>query len=108
MVKPAYPMLVVHVHVHVRPGCVEAFTAASLANARQSVRESGVARFDIIQQADDPTRFVLVEVYRTADAPAAHKETPHYQVWRDTVAPMMAETRTSVKFANVFPEDADW
>ena len=101
-------MLVIHVHVHVKPGCVGAFTAASLANARDSVREPGVARFDVVQQADDPTRFVLVEVYRSAAAPAAHKETPHYQVWRDTVAPMMAEARTSVKFANVFPEDADW
>ncbi len=103
-----FPMLVVHVHVHVKPGCVEAFTAASLANARHSMREPGVARFDVVQQADDPARFVLVEVYRSAAAPAAHKETPHYQVWRDTVAPMMAEPRTSVKFASVFPDDADW
>jgi quinol monooxygenase YgiN len=101
-------MLVVHVHVHVKPECVEAFKAATLENARQSVREPGIARFDVVQQADDPTRFVLVEVYRTPDAPAAHKETKHYQVWRDAVAPMMAESRTSVKFANVFPEDAGW
>ena len=101
-------MLVVHVHVHVKPECVEAFKASTLENARQSVREPGIARFDVVQQADDPTRFVLVEVYRTPDAPAAHKETRHYQVWRDTVAPMMAEPRTSVKFANLFPEDAGW
>ena len=99
-------MIIVHVHVHVKPECVEAFKAATLENARQSVREPGIARFDVVQQADDPTRFVLVEVYRTPDAPAAHKETKHYQVWRDAVAPMMAEPRTSVKFANVFPEDA--
>ena len=99
-------MLVVHVHVHVKPGCVESFTAASLANARASVREPGVARFDVVQQADDPTRFVLVEVYRSAAAPAAHKETLHYQVWRDTVAPMMAEPRTAPKFVNLFPDDA--
>ena len=72
------------------------------------MREPGVARFDVVQQADDPTRFVLVEVYRSAAAPAAHKETLHYQVWRDTVVPMMAEPRTSVKFASVFPDDADW
>jgi len=98
----------VHVHVHVKPDCVEAFKAATLKNARQSIREPGIARFDVVQQADDPTRFVLVEVYRTQDAPAAHKETKHYQVWRDAVAPMMAEPRTSVKFANVFPEDAGW
>ena len=101
-------MLVVHVHVHVRPEHLEAFTTASLANARASVRESGVARFDVVQQADDPTRFVLVEVYRTPAAPAAHKETAHYQAWRDAVAPMMAEPRTSVKFANLFPDDAGW
>jgi len=101
-------MLVVHVHVHVRPEHLEAFKAASLANARASVREPGVARFDVVQQADDPTRFVLVEVYRTPAAPAAHKETAHYQAWRDAVAPMLAEPRTSVKFANVFPDDAGW
>ncbi len=101
-------MLVVHVHVHVKPECAESFKAATLENARQSVNEPGIARFDVVQQTDDPTRFVLVEVYRTPDAPAAHKETKHYQVWRDTVAPMMAEPRTSVKFANVFPEDAGW
>lgn len=101
-------MLIAHVHVHVKPESVEVFKAATLENARQSVRESGIARFDFVQQTDDPTRFVLVEVYRTRDAPAAHKETKHYQVWRDAVAPMMAGPRTSVKFANVFPEDAGW
>ena len=101
-------MLVVHVHVHVKPECVESFKAATLANARASVQESGIARFDVVQQADDPTRFVLVEVYRTADAPARHKETAHYAAWRDAVAPMMAEPRSSVKYGNVFPEDAGW
>ena len=99
-------MLVVHVHVHVKPEYIEAFKQASLDNARQSVREPGIARFDVVQQQDDPTRFVLVEVYRHADAPARHKETPHYARWRDTVAPMMAEPRSSVKFNNVFPDDA--
>jgi quinol monooxygenase YgiN len=101
-------MLVVHVHVRVKPECVEAFKAATLANAGASVREPGIARFDVVQQADDPTRFVLVEAYRTAGAPAAHKETAHYAAWRDTVAPMMAEPRTSVKYGNAFPADADW
>lgn len=101
-------MLVVHVQVQVKPECVETFKAATRENARQSVREPGIARFDVVQQADDPTRFVLVEVYRTPEAPAAHKETQHYQVWRDTVAPMMAAPRTSLKFANVFPEDSKW
>ncbi len=101
-------MLIVHVHVQVKPDCIAAFQAATLANARASVQEPGIARFDVVQQADDPTKFVLVEVYRTAAAPAAHKETAHYATWRDTVAPMMAAPRTSVKFANVFPEDAGW
>jgi quinol monooxygenase YgiN len=101
-------LLVVHVHVHVKPECVTAFREATLANARSSVQEPGVARFDVCQQADDATRFVLVEVYRSADAPARHKETAHYATWRDAVAPMMASPRTSVKFANVFPADAGW
>ena len=101
-------MLVVHIQVHVKPECVDAFKTATLANASASVREPGIARFDVVQQADDPTRFVFVEAYRTAAAPAAHKETAHYAVWRDTVAPMMAVPRTSVKFANVFPANAGW
>src|SRR6266436_8701746 len=100
-------LIVVHVHVRVKPEAVEAFRAASIANARASLAEPGVARFDVLQSATDPTQFVLSEVYRTADAPAAHKETAHYQLWRDTVAPMMAEPRSSVKFGNVFPDDAD-
>ena len=101
-------MLVVQVSVHVKAACIEAFKAATLANARASVQEPGVARFDVMQQADDPTRFMLVEAYRTSAAPAAHKETAHYAAWRDTVEPMMAAPRTSVKFANVFPDDAGW
>ncbi len=101
-------MLIVHVHVHVKTECVEAFKAATLENAQCSLREPGIARFDVVQQQDDPTRFVLVEAYRDADAPAKHKETPHYAKWRDAVAPMMAEPRTSVKFANVCPADAEW
>lgn len=101
-------MLVVHVHVHVKPDSVEAFREASVENARNSVQEPGVARFDVIQQNDDPTRFILVEVYRTTEAPAEHKQTAHYQKWRDTVADMMAEPRQAVKFGNVFPDEADW
>ena len=95
-------MLIVHVHVHVKPEFVEAFRAATVENAHQSVKEPSIARFDVVQQQDEPTRFVLVEAYRTADAPAKHKETAHYAKWRDTVAPMMAEPRTSVKYENVF------
>ena len=101
-------MLVIHVHVRVKTECVEAFKQASLENARDSVREPGIARFDVVQQQDDPTRFVLVEVYRDVDATAQHKETAHYARWRDTVAPMMAEPRRSVKFDNVFPDNAEW
>ena len=101
-------MLIVHVHVHVKPEMIDAFKAATLENARQSVQEPGIARFDVIQQHDDPARFVLVEVYRDDDAPAQHKETAHYQTWRDTVVEMMAEPRSSFKFANVFPDEEGW
>jgi len=101
-------MFIVHVHVRVKPDCLEAFKIATLANARASLQEPGVARFDVVQQADDPMRFVLVEAYRDAAAAAAHKETPHYPVWRDAVAAMMAEPRTSVKFNHVFPDATRW
>ena len=101
-------MLIVHVHVHVKPERIDTFKAATLDNARASVMEPGIARFDLVQQADDPTRFVLVEVYRDADAPARHKETAHYAKWRDSVAAMMAEPRTSVRFTNLFPDDRGW
>lgn len=101
-------MLVVHVHVHVKPECVESFRTATVENARNSVREPGIARFDVVQQADDPTRFTLVEAYRTPEAPAAHKATAHYAAWRDAVADMMAEPRAAVKYANVYPADETW
>jgi quinol monooxygenase YgiN len=99
-------MLIVHVHIQVRADAVDAFKAACVENSRNSLREPGIARFDVLQQQDDPTRFLLVEVYRTAEAPAAHKQTPHYQNWAATVADMMAVPRSSVKFAQVYPEDA--
>jgi len=101
-------MYIVHVHVHVKPEYVEAFREASLANARASVQEPGIARFDVLQSTDDPTRFVLVEVYRTPEAAAAHKETAHYKTWRDTVADMMAEPRSGLKYTNCFPDDQGW
>ena len=101
-------MFIVHVFVHVHLQDVEKFKAASIENARNSIKEPGVARFDVIQQQDDPTRFVLVEVYRTVDDPSRHKETQHYKKWRDTVADMMAEPRTSIKFSNVFPNEKGW
>ena len=101
-------MFIVHVFVHVKSDQIEAFREASLENAHNSIKEPGIARFDVIQQQDDLTRFVLVEVYRTPDDPARHKETAHYQKWRDTVADMMAEPRSSIKYTNVFPDEKGW
>ena len=101
-------MLVVHVHVHVKPEAVADFQRATLDNARASLNEPGVARFDVLQDQSDPTRFVLVEAYKTSEAPLAHKETPHYQTWRDAVADMMAEPRQSQKYETLFPEEARW
>src|SRR4051794_33757057 len=104
--KDTHSLLVVHVHCHVREEFVAAFREASIANARASVQEAGIARFDVIEDREDECHFVLVEVYRSTDAPAAHKETAHYKTWRDTVAQMMAEPRASRKYTNVFPSDA--
>lgn len=101
-------MYIAHVYIHVKPEFVDAFRQASLDNASHSVQEPGIARFDVIQQVDDPTRFVLVEVYRDEQAPARHKETDHYARWRDTVAEWMAEPRTAVRYTNVFPAEDGW
>jgi len=98
-------MLIVHVFVHVKEDRVEDFMTATTANAKNSMREPGVVRFDVARQQDDPTRFVLVEVYRTPDDPVRHKETDHYKAWRDTVADMMAEPRSHIKYTNVFPAE---
>lgn len=101
-------MFIVHVHVSVKPDDVAAFIEATKENARNSVQEPGIARFDVIQQQADPTQFTLVEVYRTPEDPARHKETAHYQTWRDTVADMMAAPRSAVKYDNLFPTDEGW
>ena len=101
-------MFIVHVFVHVKPDRIEDFKQATLENARNSVLEPGIARFDVVQHLEDPTRFVLVEVYRTPEDPARHKETAHYQKWRDTVEDMMAEPRTSIKLTNLFPDKKGW
>jgi (4S)-4-hydroxy-5-phosphonooxypentane-2,3-dione isomerase len=101
-------MIIVHVHVHVKPEQVAAFRSATIENARQSVHEAGIARFDVLQQAEDPCRFILVEVYRTSEARAWHKQTVHYAKWRDAVAPMMAEPRVGISYANVFPDEKGW
>jgi len=100
-----FTMLVVLVHVHVKADRVEAFEAASVDNARHSLQEPGIVRFDVLKQQDEPTRFTLVEIYRTPEAPAAHKGTDHYKRWAEVVADMMAEPRYSVKYENLFPED---
>jgi len=104
----ANELLVVHVDVRVKPEVVEAFRTATLANASASRKEPGVVRFDVVQDLEDAARFVLVEVYRDAAAAAAHKETAHYAAWRDAVAPLMAEPRSSRKFRNVSPDAAEW
>lgn len=101
-------MIAVHVFVHVKSDMIDDFKAASIENARNSRKEPGIARFDVIQQLDDPTRFILVEVYRSTDAMPRHKETSHYATWRDTVAPMMAEPRSNIKYATIFPEPMEW
>jgi (4S)-4-hydroxy-5-phosphonooxypentane-2,3-dione isomerase len=101
-------MHIVHVHVRVKPEMVEAFRAATVENARNSVREPGIARFDVVQQTDDPTRFILIEVYRAPEDQLRHRETAHYLKWRDAVAGMMDEPRVPFKFANVYPDDAGW
>ena len=101
-------MFIVHVHAHVRPESVADFMQATIENARASIQEPGIARFDVVQQQEDATRFVLIEVYRTPDAAAAHKETAHYAKWRDAVAGMMAEPRHSVKYSTVFPDAEGW
>ena len=101
-------MLIVHVHVYVQPEAVEAFKAATVINASNSVQEPGIARFDVLQDETDPTHFVLNEVYRSVEATVAHKETAHYAAWRDTVAAMMAQPRTAMKFTEVYPPAAEW
>jgi (4S)-4-hydroxy-5-phosphonooxypentane-2,3-dione isomerase len=101
-------MLIVMVHVTVKPDRIDDFVAASAANAKQSIKEPGIARFDVLQDRDQKDRFVLVEVYRTDQDPGRHKETEHYRVWRDAVEPMMAEPRRSVKYENAFPPDQGW
>jgi (4S)-4-hydroxy-5-phosphonooxypentane-2,3-dione isomerase len=101
-------MLVVIVHAHVKPELVEDFKLATLDNAINSIKEAGIARFDVYQQRDDPTRFSLIEVYRSEDGPASHRATSHYVRWRDTVEVMMAEPRARVTYNNIFPADSEW
>ena len=101
-------MYIVHVHIRVKPEFVEAFKTVSIENARNSLQESGIARFDVIQQVDDSTRFELIEVYRTPADPAKHKETAHYNKWRELAEPMLAEPRSRTVYENTFPADKGW
>jgi len=101
-------MNILCVYVHVKLEAVDAFREATLENARASRREPGVARFDFIEQADDPARFMLYEVYRDAAAQAAHKETAHYQAWAARTADMFAEPRTRRLYRAIDPGDGEW
>lgn len=101
-------MFIVHVFIHVKPECAEDFKAATLANVQESLQEEGIARFDFVEQLDDPFRYVLVEAYRRPEDAAKHKETEHYAIWRKAVEHMMAEPRSSIKYSNIAPEDAAW
>lgn len=101
-------MLVIHVQIQVKRESVDAFKQATRLNARLSLLEPGVLRFDVLQSQDDPTRFVLVEIYRDAAAAAAHKETAHYPVWREAAEPMMAGPRQRVQFNRIYPDDGSW
>jgi (4S)-4-hydroxy-5-phosphonooxypentane-2,3-dione isomerase len=101
-------MLIAHINVKVKPEHLDAFIAATLENAQASLREPGIARFDILQDPQNPTSFIFVEAYRTPDAPAAHRATAHYLKWRDAVADMMAEPRARTELRNVFPKDDEF
>ncbi|HMC60187.1 MAG TPA: antibiotic biosynthesis monooxygenase [Candidatus Solibacter sp.] len=101
-------MHIMHVHIRIKPEHIEAFQAATIENASHSVEEPGVARFDLIQQADDPTRFMLLEVYRSLHDVESHRATAHYNAWAAKVADMFAEPRTRTFYTNVYPADAGW
>jgi autoinducer 2-degrading protein len=101
-------MYIVHVHIRVKPDFVEVFKAATLENARNSLLEPGIARFDVLQEIHDPAHFELIEVYRTSEDPAKHKETAHYNKWRELVEAMLVEPRTRTQYGNLFPNDEEW
>ena len=101
-------MHAVVISIHVRPECIKGFAAATLENVRETLKERGVARFDLLRQADDPGRFLLVEVYRQAEDHARHKETPHYKRWAAAAEPLMAEPRTRTIYESVFPKESGW
>jgi quinol monooxygenase YgiN len=101
-------MYIVLVHIHVKPELTEQFKNATFENARNSIQEPGIIRFDVIQQIEDTTRFTLIEVYRTPDDQLKHRETRHYQIWKDTVGDMMTEPRQGVQYMSLFPNESGW
>lgn len=101
-------MVILIVNLHVKAEHLEAFRQATRENARNSVKEPGVVRFDVLEQTEDPTRFVLYEVYRDNDAPAQHRETAHYKAWVAKVPDMLEEPRTRTFYTNFCPADAEW
>lgn len=101
-------MVILIVNLHVKKEHLEAFRQATMENARNSIQEPGIVRFDVLQQSDDPTRFVLYEVYRDSEAPARHRETAHYNAWVTKVPDMLVEPRTRTLYSNVVPRDAEW
>ena len=96
-------MHILIVQARIKPELIEAFKQATTVNAENSAKEPGVARFDFLQQQDDPTRFVLIEVYRDSNAPAQHKQTAHYLAWAKAVSHMFQEPRTRAFYTNIFP-----
>jgi len=101
-------MHIVHISIHVKDDKIEEFKNATIENATNSIQEQGVARFDLIQQTDDPTRFMLLEIYRTPDDVTRHKETAHYKRWQETVEPLMKEPRSRIIYRNIFPDEDGW
>lgn len=101
-------MYIVQVFLHVKPDKVAEFETATVENARKSVKEPLVARFDLARQLDDPTRFILIEIYRSAEGHAQHRATSHYKKWQEVAEPLMVEPRTRIICENVFPEDSGW
>lgn len=101
-------MIIVHVRTAVNPDSIDAFINATLKNAQNSINEPGVIRFDFIQQADSPSNFLLIEIFKNEDAAAKHKQTPHYIKWRDAVETMMSQPRNSIKYKAIYPEEKKW
>jgi len=101
-------MFIMHVFLHVKPEAIDVFKSACIENASNSLKEAGIKRFDLIQQVEDPTQFVLVEVYNSKNDVAFHKETEHYKLWQKTVEPLMIEPRTRIFYQNIYPEDEGW